>query len=275
MCRCGTACMSITIVCLLAFYLTTPLSFIPTPVATDDLLLLLGMLRSLVFELSVIIALADNQSIHGLNNRQVNQSETLINTQSNETLHKLQLASSILAVLQTLAQSMLVIASLRRYPTHNRHVTEMPGRGSFACLIIGNVAIWVLRTAVAKGVDMTTPFGYYGEVAWLLLMNINYPLLLFFRFHSSVCFAGVWHVAYTSLDGKIREWISILYSLLKLCNLFPRGSCFQRKVAFTLTLWLCIVERSCIIIIINTDIHELRYQYYSIFRIDSCRITFN
>lgn len=37
---------------------------------------------------------------------------------------------------------------------------------------------------------------FYGSGAWLLLTNINLPLLLFFRFHSSICFADVWTVAY-------------------------------------------------------------------------------
>jgi hypothetical protein len=46
---------------------------------------------------------------------------------------------------------------------------------------------------------------YYGQITWLLLLNINLPLLLFYRFHSSVCLADAWHSAYTwpchSSDG--------------------------------------------------------------------------
>ena len=39
----------------------------------------------------------------------------------------------------------------------------------------------------------------FGSVPWLLLVDINLPLLLFFRFHSSVSLADAWHVAYTPL----------------------------------------------------------------------------
>jgi hypothetical protein len=44
---------------------------------------------------------------------------------------------------------------------------------------------------------------FYGSIVWLLLVNINLPLLLFYRFHSSVCFADIWHVAYVPLDEDI------------------------------------------------------------------------
>jgi len=39
----------------------------------------------------------------------------------------------------------------------------------------------------------------YGSITWLLLVNVSLPLLLFYRFHSSVSFADAWHVAYTPL----------------------------------------------------------------------------
>jgi hypothetical protein len=74
----------------------------------------------------------------------------------------------------------------------------MPGRGSLTFLIIGNVTVWIVRTALVKELSSSTQIEYYGTLTWLLLLNLNLPLLLFFRFHSSVCLADVWHTAYTS-----------------------------------------------------------------------------
>ena len=87
---------------------------------------------------------------------------------------------------------------MRRYPSEVRHVVDMPGRGFITFLVIGNVTVWILRTALAKAFTSTAETEYYGTLTWLLILNINLPLSLFFRFHSSVCLADIWHTAYTS-----------------------------------------------------------------------------
>ena len=74
----------------------------------------------------------------------------------------------------------------------------MPGRGFITFLVIGNVTVWILRTALVKALTSTAETEYYGALTWLLLLNINLPLSLFFRFHSSVCLADIWYTAYTS-----------------------------------------------------------------------------
>ena len=50
-----------------------------------------------------------------------------------------------------------------------------------------------------------TEVDYYGDITWLLLININLPLLLFFRYHSSICLADVWHIAYYPVEAKLHE----------------------------------------------------------------------
>lgn len=93
---------------------------------------------------------------------------------------------------------LLTLSGLRRYPSERSHLVDMPGRGSLTFLIIGNVTVWIVRTALVKELSSSTQIDYYGTLTWLLLLNLNLPLLLFFRFHSSVCLADVWHTAYTS-----------------------------------------------------------------------------
>lgn len=43
----------------------------------------------------------------------------------------------------------------------------------------------------------------YGALAWILIHTVAMPLLLFFRFHSSVCLADVWHAAYRPFEEKL------------------------------------------------------------------------
>jgi len=73
----------------------------------------------------------------------------------------------------------------------------MPGRGVITFLIVANVTVWICRTALVKAISPDTMIDYYTTLPWLLLANINLPLLLFYRFHSSFCLADIWHSAYT------------------------------------------------------------------------------
>ena len=41
---------------------------------------------------------------------------------------------------------------------------------------------------------------FYGTLAWLFILNMNLPLQLFFFFHSSVCFADIWSMAYKPVE---------------------------------------------------------------------------
>lgn len=175
--------------CALAFVRLRPLAYVAKPLSSDDALLILAMCGSALYEISIIIA--SSSAINEGHSRGIQ-----------EPLH---LSASVVACVQTVVQSMLILCALRRYPCSEEHVTNMPGRGTIAFLIVGNLSVWVLKTVLDKAVDMTTPGDFYGEVAWLLIMNLNLPLLLFFRFHCSVCFADVWHIAYTPLELKLRK----------------------------------------------------------------------
>ena len=92
---------------------------------------------------------------------------------------------------------LLTISGLRRYPLSQSHLELMPGRGVITFLIVANVTVWICRTALVKAISSQTMIEYYTILPWLLLSNINLPLLLFYRFHSSFCLADIWHSAYT------------------------------------------------------------------------------
>jgi len=94
-------------------------------------------------------------------------------------------------------QVLLTVSGLRRYPLSRIHLEEMPGRGVITFLIVANVTVWICRTALVKGIAVDTMIDYYTKLPWLLVANINLPLLLFYRFHSSFCLADIWHSAYT------------------------------------------------------------------------------
>jgi len=173
--------------CLIAFWRTKPLGYIKRPLTADDALLLVAMLGSVLLNLSIVIGVGS----------------AVNSNQFNYTIEPIALGAALLSCVQTILQTLLIICSVRRYPLSAEHVKKMPGRGLFALLVVGNLAVWLLKTMVnTKGLDVKYLESFYGPIAWLLISNINYPWLLFFRFHSSVCFADIWHAAYTPLHSK-------------------------------------------------------------------------
>lgn len=176
--------------CFLALFRIRSLAFVAKPMSVDDALLVIAMCGAVIYELLIILATGATID------------------EENEMDYPgdpLRLASSLISAVETLVQAMLILCAVRRYPSSEEHVRTMPGRGTFTTLILGNISVWVLRTALAKTVGATTISEFYGDVAWLLLANVNLPLLLFYRFHCSVCFADVWHVAYTPLQSKLTK----------------------------------------------------------------------
>lgn len=64
-------------------------------------------------------------------------------------------------------------------------------------LIITNVAMWVIYSFSYKSPDsLDERYTFYGKVVWSILGHVSLPLIMFYRFHSSVCFADIWDSAY-------------------------------------------------------------------------------
>ncbi|ESO12669.1 hypothetical protein HELRODRAFT_159246 [Helobdella robusta] len=227
------------IACICAFVLMKNLAFVSKPVSTDDVLLLIAAFGSLTYEIvnasalfsaltspneySVINAkdyvahavevLSVNKTFEvshpkhlNSSSLQADDSQTMLDVDYGYIIQdRLQLTSASIGMFQTAIQTLLIFVSLRRYPISVEDAHEMPGRGTIAFLIVGNLSVWVLRTALCKNLQMPVQTVFYGEAPWLLLMNIHLPMLLFFRFHSSVCFADIWKVAYQLLTRPEKQ----------------------------------------------------------------------
>lgn len=205
----GDMCLHVFLLggCVLGFIQMRPLGFLPKTLSTDDVLIVVAMCGTVIYELAAIIASSDALN-HKLPDKRIDV---------------LRLCSSLVSFVQAIAQALFLLCSLRRYPSDTDHVEKMPGRGAITTLVIGNATLWVFRTILAKGSDMTTQEEFFGEVPWLMLMDINLPLSLFFCFHSAICFADVWHHAYAPLqcDGQISRSSSmsnVIISRSASCN---------------------------------------------------------
>lgn len=175
--------------CIVAFILMRPLAYVPKAISMDDVLIVIAMCGSLVLDLSIILSSSNFAKVR--------------TSRRSAVLDAARLASSIVAFTEAVVQSLLLVFALRRYAARQRDVDRMPGRSIITMLIIGNVAIWIYRTVLAKGINTYREKQFYGEIPWLLIVNISLPLTLFFRFHCGICFADVWHLAYRPLERTL------------------------------------------------------------------------
>ncbi|CAH0759136.1 unnamed protein product [Diatraea saccharalis] len=103
---------------------------------------------------------------------------------------------SIMAI-QVLVQTPLIMDGLRRCSNSKKLRRNKPGREVLMFLIIANVAMWLFYTFSYKSPDsLDERYTYFGKVVWSILGHISLPLIMFYRFHCSVCFADIWDSAY-------------------------------------------------------------------------------
>lgn len=59
------------------------------------------------------------------------------------------------------------------------------------------LAIWLHDSLSAKKVRLNPiQTRYYDSGTWAIIQAFTSPLSIFYRFHSSVCLADIWHEAY-------------------------------------------------------------------------------
>ncbi|CAH2091892.1 unnamed protein product [Euphydryas editha] len=103
----------------------------------------------------------------------------------------------VVMVIQVILQTPLLVDGLRRCSNARKLRRAKPGREVLMFLLIANVVMWLFYTFSYKSPEsLDDRYEYYGKVLWSILGHISLPLMMFYRFHSSVCFADIWDAAY-------------------------------------------------------------------------------
>ncbi|KAL3192276.1 hypothetical protein MRX96_059245 [Rhipicephalus microplus] len=107
------------------------------------------------------------------------------------------LALQLFSVIQVVTQTPLIIDALRRCSNSPTLRYKKPGREIVSFLIVVNITMWIVYTFESKAVGkLFTGTRYFGLQSWVFVEHTTVPLMLFYRFHSSVCLADVWKSAY-------------------------------------------------------------------------------
>ncbi|KAI5641982.1 otopetrin domain-containing protein [Phthorimaea operculella] len=103
----------------------------------------------------------------------------------------------VVMVIQVLVQTPLIMDALRRCSNAKKLRRRKPARELIMFLLITNVGMWLFYTFSYKSPDsLDERYEFYGKVLWTILGHVSLPLIMFYRFHSSVCFADIWTSAY-------------------------------------------------------------------------------
>lgn len=109
----------------------------------------------------------------------------------------LRMSMHLLIMIQVIIQTPFIVDGLRRCSNTQSLRYKKPGREVLTFLIICNLTMWIASTFESRSVDPFYNQGrFYGELKWLLIGHATLPLMLFYRFHSSVCLVDIWKSGY-------------------------------------------------------------------------------
>ncbi|XP_027195300.2 proton channel OtopLc-like isoform X2 [Dermatophagoides pteronyssinus] len=102
-----------------------------------------------------------------------------------------------LTIIQVMIQSPFIVDNLRRCSNNPKVRFRKPGRELVTLILILNVTLWILNTLELKTVEeYHATHEYFGEFFTMILSHTTLPMMLFYRFHSSVCLSHIWKYAY-------------------------------------------------------------------------------
>ena len=113
------------------------------------------------------------------------------------TMAVLACGASLILFVQALMQTAFILDGLRRRADSHDHVHHKPGRTLVTFLLLVNLAMWVVMVFEVKKADATPMHeDFYGALSWAIISHVCLPLIIFYRFHSSVCLSDIWVHAY-------------------------------------------------------------------------------
>ncbi|KAG5441351.1 Proton channel OtopLc [Clonorchis sinensis] len=146
--------------------------------AFDDNLLLVGLVGMIFYDLFLLVP-------------------ALEAIPSGKIAAKLFAAKALMEIAQSMVQVFFILEGSRRCAGSVAHVHNKPGRTLITFLLILNLAMWFVNTFEVKRADNhSIHIDYYTGMAWKIITHISLPMIVFFRFHSTVCLSDIWANAY-------------------------------------------------------------------------------
>ncbi|XP_064632467.1 proton channel OtopLc-like [Lineus longissimus] len=141
------------------------------------------------------------------------------------TLPAMYLGMALFNFIQSSIQTVFILDGLRRCAATNDHMTQKPGRAVITFLLVCNLAMWTVNTFETKSAEVVDiHVDFFRYLPWSIIMHLCFPLVIFYRFHSSVCLSAIWHTAY--VKRNIEDYGQQINSVVPAIRLeeCPQGS---------------------------------------------------
>ncbi|CAG0900143.1 unnamed protein product [Darwinula stevensoni] len=114
-----------------------------------------------------------------------------------ENPHILLISLQGLQIIQVSMQALLTNEASRRTCLTRQEMRTKPGRQVVTFLLFGNATLWLLDTFLTHDVvAQELQIAFYGNLTWGIICRISLPLLIFYRFYSSVALIEIWKNTY-------------------------------------------------------------------------------
>lgn len=129
--------------------------------------------------------------------------------------HATGIMSVIVEIAQIIVQTLFIMDGLRRCSNSKELRKQKSGRELVTFLIVCNVAMWIMQTFQVKSHGLIdSKYDFYGEELWTIVGHACVPLMMFYRFHSSVCLVDIWKYAYEAES----HWSHISKLCINICK---------------------------------------------------------
>lgn len=104
---------------------------------------------------------------------------------------------SLCRMIEVLLQTVFILIAQRLVAMTPDMQAKKPGREMITFLLLANLAMFLINTFETQkaGANPLT-MDFYGQSIWTVIVHSTAPLSIFYRFHSSVCFAEIWKTVY-------------------------------------------------------------------------------
>nr|CAD7452530.1 unnamed protein product [Timema tahoe] len=109
----------------------------------------------------------------------------------------MRIVTPVSALVQSICQTLLVLDAWRRGCSTPEQVERKPGRQMVTFLLVANMVMWIVNRLVNNRAESyPEQMEFYGVWAWTIITHMCMPLVVCYRFQSSVCLYEVWKHVY-------------------------------------------------------------------------------
>ncbi|XP_021925161.1 uncharacterized protein LOC110832451 [Zootermopsis nevadensis] len=115
----------------------------------------------------------------------------------------MRIITPVAALVQSMSQTILVLDAWKRRCNTKEQIDQKPGKQLITFLLIANLAMWVVNRLKNNRAEFhPLQAEFYGVWAWTIITHISMPLVVCYRFQSTVCLYEIWKHVYKmrSLD---------------------------------------------------------------------------